>query len=134
MVRDGWYVDLSQTISCDPAYMRPAHAAYVTLGLVTAGSTPGSPAIDKPEIVTVGKPENGFPLREVVTYPAAKNTKSEVKIAVTELREGPLDPALFEVPPGFKQVKQIERDPPRASNPVEEIWDWAKYTVTSWFF
>jgi len=136
-VRDGWYVDLSQTISCDPAYMRQTRAAYVTYALVVGGQKTGSQTIDKPEIVNVGKPENGLALQEVITHrPAGGTTKhanSEFKIVVTNLQEGPLNPALFEVPHGFKQVKQIARNPPVTSNPVVEIWEWTKYTVANWF-
>jgi len=85
----------------------------------------------------VGKPENGVALQEVVSYSSAdgttKPTKSEFKTVVTQLQEGPLDPALFEVPHGFNQVKQIQRDPPLTSNPAMEIWEWTKYTVAKWF-
>jgi hypothetical protein len=135
-VRDGWYVDLSHTVSCDPTFLRQTHAAYVTFALVAPGQKPASQTIAKPEIVTVGNPENGLALQEVVT-PAAdgttRHTSSDFKTVVTQLQEGPLDPALFEVPHGFKQVKQIQRNPPLTSNPAMEVWEWTKYTVAKWF-
>jgi len=155
-VRDGWYVDLNQTVSCDPTFMRQTHAAYVTFALVAPGQKPGSQTIAKPEIVTLGKPEDGLALQEVVSYPSAQAHGTtcgnrgprapavgawgggsgwclEFKTVVTQLQEGPLDPALFEVPHGFKQVKQIQRNPPLTSNPAMEIWEWTKYTVANWF-
>src|SRR5215469_10625169 len=32
-IRDGWYVDLSHTVSCDPTFMRQTNAAVVTFAL-----------------------------------------------------------------------------------------------------
>lgn len=128
-IRDGWYVDLSQTISCDPEYMRTGHSyVYASLVVRTSGGSQRQ-TIPKPEFVTIGKPETGFALQEVTNPGQAY----QFKTLVTEFQEGPLDPALFEVPHGFKQVKQIERTPPQVSSPVAEIWEWAKYKVANWF-
>lgn len=142
-VRNGWYIDLNQQISCDPDYMRKVSGyAYASLVVDFAGKNQ-SQAMDKPEFVTEGKPETGFALQEVVTsdnaYKSADGTptrhaRSKFETAVTELQEGPLDPALFEVPHGFKHVKQIERNPPlEPVNPMREFWELVKYTVTNWF-
>ena len=125
--RDGWYVDLSQTISCDPEYMRTGHAYASVVALTSGGSQKA--VMPKPEFVTIGKPETGFALQEVTNPGQAY----QFKTVVTDFQEGPLDPELFEVPHGFKQVKQIERTPPQVSSPVAEIWEWAKYKVANWF-
>jgi len=43
---------------------------------------------------------------------------------VTQLVESPLDPGLFTVPTGFRQVKQIDRDPPpNPPNPWSMAWN-----------
>jgi len=137
-VREGWYVDLSQAISCEPWTGRGY--AYAALVLSNPRGSK-SEALPRPEFITIGKPETGFALQEVVTsdstYKMAdgttKHTKYQFKTVVTELQEGLLGPALFEVPAGFKQVKQIDRTFPLASNPLEEVWDWAKYELTNLF-
>ncbi len=74
--------------------------------------------MEKPEFVTIGEPETGFALYSLMTsksaYPLRDGTKkqSDLKneMRVTEFEEGPLDPALFEIPPGFKHVDRIERN------------------------
>jgi hypothetical protein len=143
-IRDGWYIDLDQQISCDPDYMRnPRGLAYVDLiSVLRPASKVEAQTMDKPEFVKVGELETGFALVEVFTSDndyrsadgATKHVRSQSEMVVTELQEGPLDPALFEVPHGFKHVKEIERNPPEASlNPMSELWERIKYTVTNWF-
>jgi|ERR1022692_810217 hypothetical protein len=49
-------------------------------------------------------------------YPPKPLTKKEIeprglRIPTTQLEERSLDPALFEIPPGFKHEEQIERNP-----------------------
>ena len=121
-VTDGWYIDanadsidLRERLSCDPAWRsgKQGHAY----------ATAGKPPWDKPEFVTHGEPETGFALQSVMTtkgtYTLPDGTKkqfdSKQGTRVTELDEGPLDPALFEIPPGFKQVDRIERNPPSSA-------------------
>jgi hypothetical protein len=98
--------------------------------------------VDKPEVVSTGKPETGFALEAIVSADYAyKSVDGTVKHAIsrserriTELYEGPLDPSLFEVPHGFKQVKRIERNPPiNSSKGVAELWQRMKYTISRWF-
>jgi hypothetical protein len=77
--------------------------------------------MEKPEFVTVGEPETGLALyslttsKSASTLPDAYTSKSETH--VTQFEEGPLDPALFEIPPGFKLVDRIERNPPASAFP-----------------
>ena len=64
------------------------------------------------EFVNIRPPETGFPLKEVRTTTnetapptgVRRYSDSINESEVTQFEEGPLDPALFEVPPGFKRV------------------------------
>jgi hypothetical protein len=131
---DGWYVDsddsntgldLYQRLSCDRPEEKKGHSmAY----LHAAGR---NEPIDRAEFVNLGQPERGFALHTVTTtkgsyvLPDGTTKRSDFKneVEITQLESGPLDPALFEIPPGFKQVARIERNPtPPASNSIEALW------------
>jgi hypothetical protein len=134
-VSDGWYIDLNQRLSCDPKWPegKQGHA------YLHAGRQPK----EKPEFVMIGEPETGFAVRSLmtgkITYTLQNGTrrqsdwKSEVR--VTELDEGFLDPALFEIPPGFKHVAHIERNPVTAasSSQMNDFWQRFKASVASLF-
>ena len=143
-VRDGWYIDLDpkQQISCDPDYMQKSGGQSYGFVLVSPSLNSGTETIDRPEFVPIGKPETGFALEEVTTSDNAhkspdgtiRHASSKSEMIVMELQEGPLDPSLFEVPKGFRHVKQIERNLPlTSSNPVVGLWERVKYTVENWF-
>jgi hypothetical protein len=56
------------------------------------------------------------------------------EMRVTELVEGPLDPDLFAVPPGFRQVEHIDRNPsPTPSERWSVTWESFKSTVARFF-
>ncbi len=140
--RDGWYIDLEQRISCDPEYMRMSSTHSYAVLLVAPARISGNQIIDKPEFVSIGKPERGFASEEIITsddsYTSAdgttKHAKSRTERKVTELYEGALNPSLFEVPHGFRRVKEIERNPPpSSSNGIAEVWERMKYTLSRWF-
>ena len=113
-VTDGWYIDLDPLVSCERDLTRARHGQ--SYGRFFGGSEP----LERPEFVTVGEPELGFALSSVTTTTgsyrlgdgAVKHTQSKMERRATEFEEGPLDPALFDIPTGFKQVDQIERFPP----------------------
>ena len=98
---------------------------------------------EKSELVNIGEPERGFALVSVMTTKGAltlkDGTKKETDWAterrVTEFVEGPLDPALFEIPPGFKHVDQIERNPPAAAfaNQPQDLWQRFRASVARLF-
>jgi len=75
--------------------------------------------MDKPEFVMIGERETGLAVRSVTTSKGTitlpdgtkKQMESKMERRVTEFEEGPLDPALFEIPPSFKQVDHFERNP-----------------------
>jgi hypothetical protein len=112
-VTDGWYIDFDQQLSCTPK--RPAGRHGYTYGYLGAGN---GKRPEKPEFVTIGEPETGFALNSLMTtkttYTRRDGTKKQVDLKnetrVTEFEEGPLDPALFEIPPGFKHVDRVDRN------------------------
>jgi hypothetical protein len=116
-VRDGWYIDVDRTISCEPKLP----AGSVSHGFLTifgaAGSGKGM-MMERPEFVNIGAPETGFPVKEartttsetVLATGVRRYSDSISESAVTQFDEGPLDPALFEVPPGFKRVERSQRN------------------------
>jgi hypothetical protein len=124
-VTDGWYIDLDNRISCDRKWREGAHA------YVYARSSTDSRAPDRPKFVDVGKPEAGFAVDLKTTtrgtYAMPDGTRKEStttsEMAVTQLQEGPLDAAVFEVPAGFRQVAHIETSPPV---------DWQTAWVNAW--
>jgi hypothetical protein len=111
-IADGWYIDLDMELSCDRKF--PPGAQYGYLALV--GNSPP----ENPEFVSVGKLERGFGLQEIWTMNQSqpqpdgttKMTSSRTERIIKELLEGPLDPALFEIPSGFKLVAHVQQMPP----------------------
>ena len=110
-VTDGWYIDFNQQLSCGPKPPAGAHG-YVS-GYLSAGS---GRQLEKPEFVMIGERETGFPLESTMTAQNPSNlpdrTIANFETRVIQFEKGPLDPALFEIPPGFKLVDRIERNPP----------------------
>jgi hypothetical protein len=134
MVTDGWYIDLDTSISCDPKRLsgKPAHA------FLTVGNAP----IEKIEFVDKGEPESGFAIEWKITTKEAialsdgpKKDRTFVhEMCVTQLVEGPLDPALFTIPIGFRQVEHIDRNPPTdLPNQWSMAWDRFKASVARVF-
>jgi hypothetical protein len=115
-VRDGWYIDVDRRISCDP---KPP-AGSVSHGFVMGGAAHGGTErmIERPEFVDIGARETGIPVKEVRTATSETVPATGVRrysdwvneSEVTQFEEGPLDPALFEVPPGFKHVERSQRN------------------------
>jgi hypothetical protein len=136
MVKDGWYIDLDTRISC--AWKRPLGKPAHVHAFLTAGNAP----IEKREFVDKGEPETGFAIEQKITTKEAmmlsdgtkKDRTSVQEMRVTQLVESPLDPGLFTVPTGFRQVKQIDRDPPPNSpNPWSMAWNRFKASVARLF-
>jgi hypothetical protein len=134
-VTDEWYIDLDQRLPCDPAWSerRNSHAYSLFAS--------GKQLSEKVEFIPTGEPQTGFALQSVTTSKIThtmpdgtkKQTNSSSELLVTELQEGPLDPALFEIPRGFKHVQHIERNPMSSSSPMEDLWQRLKASVTNLF-
>jgi hypothetical protein len=129
-VTDGWYTDLSTTLSCE---LHPkGGVAFVTAGAL--GSVP-----EVPSFKLVGKPESGFPLDVKTTTSFERvlpdGSKAEEKPTserqVIGLYSGPLDPRLFEIPAGFAKVDEIRRNPPiPLSDRVQMYWNTLKQRIS----
>lgn len=132
-VTDGWYIDLDPQVSCDWRLSKGKRAH----GYVIAGRLPA----EKPEFVDIGESETGFPVQSVIVSKVAytlpdgthKETNSKTETLVTQLELGSLDSALFEVPPRFKHVRQIERNPRVSTSASQEFWERFKAKVVSIF-
>jgi hypothetical protein len=142
-VTDAWYIDfqsidLNQRLSCDRKPPEGKHAythSYLWLG--------GNRPMDKPDFVTIGEPERGFAVQSVTTSKstytlpagARKQSDSKFEMQVTQFEENPLDPALFEIPSGFKHVEHIERNPvaPGSSSQISYLWQRLKASVAGLF-
>jgi hypothetical protein len=119
-VRDGWYIDFDPGISCAPALL--GEIKFVTGSFQVGGV---SVPVGTPEIIETGPRETGFALREVQRPadelvgssashgPSGPNYEIRVLIPayemeVIEFTQGPLDPPLFDIPPGFKRVPLLQ--------------------------
>jgi hypothetical protein len=113
---DGWYIDLDTRIACDPWWHHAgAHAHAVATGYVA-----GKPReVVVPTFRDIGTPETGFPIeltstsRNTLTQPdgTLREVTSTWSMRVTELSMEPPNPALFEVPRGFRQVARVNQNP-----------------------
>jgi hypothetical protein len=127
-VTDGWYIDLDTQLSCDRKF--PAGTRGYAYLLAAGANQP----IDNPEFVEIGKRETGLALQQTYKWNssyklpegAVKPDSSISEMVVADFQEGPLDEALFEIPPKFKKVSEIERMPPSAAaqSSWQEFWAW----------
>lgn len=135
---DGWYIDDSMM----PDWRRPKKpGGGVVVASVVAVSS-ASACLDKMDKIEVHRTgvEPGFPLkittimksevpdRDGGTRMVASNWGSEV----TEFQEGPLDPALFEVPANFHRVETLKSwysPPPRQPSG----WEWFREKLAEIF-
>ena len=107
-ITDGWYIDLDTSISCDPPG-RPG--AFAMLG----GGRNGK--IDYPTLKFAGQRETGFALsttrRDTLFLPDGSRREGArvFTMQVTDLSTAPLPIDLFDIPPGFRQVREIRRGP-----------------------
>lgn len=134
-VTDGWYIDLDPQVSCDRKLSREKRAH----GYLVAGKQPP----ENPEFVDNGKSETGFAVQLVtvskVTYTLPDGTNKQIdsksEALVTQLELDSLDPGLFELPPGFKHVQHIERNPRASASSSEtiDLWERFKAKVASLF-
>jgi len=136
---DGWYVDTSIM----PEWRQPKKSAMgVVVASVVAvdGRNDCQNKMDKIEVHQTGA-EVGFPVKSMTTL------KSEVRerdgtprmmaslwgSEVVELREGPLDPSLFDVPPDFRRVESLKNW--STATPRRQLtgWEWFKDKVEEIF-
>jgi hypothetical protein len=112
-VTDGWYIDLDTHLSCEPSW-RSARSGHA-FGTLHRQGEEG----DMPAFKDIGDPERGFAvasrgtLSGTITSPdgSIRHHASTWETEVTELSTAAIDPALFEIPSGFKLVERIRQDP-----------------------
>ena len=88
-VRDGWYLDLPSP-QCDES----VHGAGETM-LFATGS------VGRPEIKWKGTARTGWPVTETDRHVSDHGTFIATT-SLVEFSDAPLDPALFDVPPGYR--------------------------------
>ena len=106
-VTDGWYIDLDTRSSCGRTDQGR--------GVLLAVAHPVEGRADAPSVVfkDVGQAEEGFPIDTIVTWSVAErrvlhqSASAVTRRVVTHLSRQPLDPTLFEVPPGFRSTDRI---------------------------
>ena len=112
-VTDGWYIDLNTYISCEPSW-RSARSSHAFLTAHRQGEES-----DVPTFKDVGEPERGFAVSSKATSSGTitlrdGSTRQHVstwETEVTELSTAAIDPALFEIPSGFRLVERIRQEP-----------------------
>jgi hypothetical protein len=136
---DGWYIDAGVL----PKWRQPKKEAFgvVVASVISAGSQDACAGkMDKIELHRKGD-EPGFPVKVTTTvkseipardgapHPMAATWGSEI----VELREGPIDPALFDVPPDFRQVQNLRNWSVAPPKRVLSNWDWIKQQLQTLF-
>ncbi len=97
--RDGWYIDLSFGLDCDPAISHAA-ANYPT--------APGG-CKDRVQFKQTGAARTGYALIETTTmYGADGNVTLTSTKEVVDLSREPLDAALFDVPAGYTEAQSSQ--------------------------
>ena len=112
-VTSGWYIDLDPHISCEPSW-RSARSGHAFLTSHRQGEEG-----DVPTFKDIGEPERGFVVASkgtssgTITLPdgSTRQQVSTWESEVTELSTASIDPALFEIPSGFRVVQRIRQDP-----------------------
>jgi hypothetical protein len=110
VLTDGWYIDFDRSVSCEPGV--PEDVQIQNFMIINGRYV----SMPKTEYVEIGAREKGLAVKEAhypknKVIPAAGTEISPgltYEFEVTQFVEGPLDPALFEVPPGFKRVEVIQ--------------------------
>lgn len=95
---DGWYTDLTVGFDCDPK-LSPSR---------TAPRSASGGCVDQYEIKQTGSGRRGYPLYEKTTMfdENGRETMSMVN-EVVELSKASLDAGLFDVPEGYREVKDV---------------------------
>jgi len=120
---DGWYIDLDvPSVSCHAV---PPRASTAVLSVSSSSCSQ-----QKIEVHHTGNAETGFPVKLTATTHATltqpdgsqKDYTNTFESEVTELSEAPIDPALFEVPAGFKLVSKLNTQPPVPTMVALQMW------------
>jgi hypothetical protein len=135
---DGWYIDDSVM----PEWHRQKKPGGVVVASMVAVSSGGA-CLDKMDAIEVHRTgvEPGFPLKITTTMKSempsldggarivAANWGSEVM----EFQEGPLDPAIFDVPADFHRVDALKNWYSPAPRHQLSGWEWLKDKLSQFF-
>lgn len=136
---DGWYID--DSVMPDWRREKNSGGAVVVASMVAVSSS--NACLDKMDAIEVHRTgtEPGFPLKITTTMKSevpsldggttmvASNWGSEVM----EFQEGPLDPALFEVPADFRKVDALKNWYSPAPRRQLSGWEWFKEKMAQFF-
>ncbi len=133
---DGWYID--STIM--PEWRRSKSPGIVVASVMSAANDNCRNKTDAIQVHRSGV-ETGFPVQVRTTLHSeiVRGDGSQQAITSTwgseilELKEGPLDPALFEVPADFRRVNQL-RSWIASAAPHRQLsgWEWFKQKMEDW--
>ncbi|MGA2095729.1 MAG: hypothetical protein ABSH39_05475 [Candidatus Acidiferrum sp.] len=129
-VTEGWYIDLKTDISCEPWWR--TRERQKGFSYLSAGNAP-----ERVEFVSIGTPEAGCEVESKTTVKSLYvsndgKTREEVsksRVKVLDFAEGPVDPANFEVPAGFKKVQRISRSEPQGERSSLSV-GWQHFVLT----
>lgn len=94
---DGWYIDAAFALDCD-----------VSQGYKTYRPTTGGGCQDRYESKQIGMAKKGFPVWEKTTMFGPNGAESfSTTNEVVEFSQATLDASLFEVPEGYREVKDF---------------------------
>lgn len=96
---DAWYIDL-------PTFTCPTFTVPQTPNI---NEEKKSGCTDETLFEVIGKPDNGFAVKETQTMTSGEMSFSVLN-EVTEIKRSDLDAALFDVPPGYKESKESVLD------------------------
>lgn len=106
---DGWYLDYDRRISCEP---KPSMELKVHDFAWFVINGRWRTLTGKILNIEVGHRETGLLVKKgqnslTMTLTGSNGIQANSGNEITEFFKGPLDPALFEVPPGFKRVDSL---------------------------
>ncbi len=132
-VTDGWYFDFYPKTACEPSRSELERNFLTFL-------SPGRGRLEDYEFKRSGPELPGIPVKETVSFHqtfrtpdgSLKETTHATEIEIVDFSEAPLDPALFQVPSGFKKVERISYGPPMSFSERVQYWWWRmKYDLAS---
>ena len=130
-VQDGWYVDLPPVGCVDWGTSTTFEATAIVVG------TPSSPE-SFPSVKRLGRAKRGFPLIETTRVAGVEQAQRE-RTELLEVSGDPIDPAVFDVPAGYRPALQRWDGTPDMSRPdtffnrAALLWENVKYFASSYW-